>query len=79
MVSSAKFVVSLLFAGTAYGAYYGGIIVGPFEDPTTDNLYCPPGTEMGFNVMWCCPTGTTFINTDDAGALCCPTCEPPSG
>ena len=74
MISSAKSSTILLsFASYAYAAYYGGIVAGPFQDPTTDSVFCPPGTVVGALVVWCCPTGTVFDGTTDAGALCCPT------
>jgi hypothetical protein len=76
MVFSTKSSTILLsFASYACAAYYGGIVAGPFQDPTTDSVYCPPGTVVGSGVVWCCPTGTVFDASTDAGALCCPTCK----
>jgi len=72
MAPSTKVITVLLCATQVYAAYFGGIPVGPFKDGN-DSLFCPPGTSVGTNVVWCCPTGTQFVASPDAGALCCPT------
>jgi hypothetical protein len=67
--------ILLSFASYVCAAYYGGIVAGPFQDPTTDSVFCPPGTVVGAGVVWCCPTGTVFDASTADGALCCPTCK----
>jgi hypothetical protein len=74
MTPSTKLAVLLFCAGHTYASYFGGIAVGPFTDSNED-LFCPPGTSIGTDVVWCCPTGTQFDVLQDSSALCCPNCK----